>query len=247
MGTAKFAPMAGQFDGALWPLINQRVRSFSGQPFLTSIDADGMRTELSGVTVLNAVAKNAGALVDEGDLEPGSTVAMHLPWHWQRITWTLAAWTIGAVVIPSGDVTSANLVITDRVTASTLTDADEPWVVSLHPLGLVEAGLPSSVVDATGLSRMQPDALLVEPASGDGLALELEGMSYSRSEALQWAGSSIPSTSDRVLLNAPAIDALGAWFIPTLFPLLGSGAVVMTHTSDASVIARQEGITAIWQ
>ena len=239
--------MAGQFDGALWPLLNQRVRSFSGQPFLTSIDSDGMRTELSGVTVLNAVAKNAGALVDEADLEPGSTIAMHLPWHWQRVTWTLAAWTIGAVVIPSGDVTSADLVVTDRVTALTLNDADEPWVVSLHPLGLVEAGLPSSIVDATGLSRMQPDALLVPPASGDGLALVLEGIPYSRSEALQWVGSSIPSTSDRVLMNAPASDALGAWFIPTLFPFLGSGAVVMTNTSDATAIAQQEGITSIWE
>ena len=119
--------------------------------------------------------------------------------------------------------------------------------MSLHPLGLVEAGLPSSVVDATGLSRMQPDALLVEPASGDGLAIVLEGSSYSRSEALQWAEISIPSSSARVLMNTPAIDALGAWFIPTLFPLLGSGAVVMTHTSDASAIAQQEGVTSIWE
>ena len=179
--------MARQFDGALWPLLNQRVRSFSGQPFLTSIDADGMRTELSGVTVLNAVAKNAGALVDEGDLAPGSTIAMHLPWHWQRITWTLAAWTIGAVVVPFGDVTTADLVITDRTTALSLPDADEPWVVSLHPLGLVEAGLPSSVIDATGLSRMQPDALLVEPATGDGPSLVLNDTHLSRSDAMNCA------------------------------------------------------------
>lgn len=239
--------MARQFDGALWPLLNQRVRSFSGQPFLTSLDSDGMRTELSGVTVLNAVAKNAGALVDEGDLEPGSTIAMHLPWHWQRITWTLAAWTIGAVVVPFGDVTSSDLVITDRATAATLPDADEPWVVSLHPLGLVEAGLPSTVVDATGLSRMQPDALLVAPAAGDGMALILGETSYSRNDSLQWVASSLPDSSGRVLINAPTVDSLGAWLIPTLFPLLGSGAVVMTNTSDASAIAQQEGVTSIWE
>jgi uncharacterized protein (TIGR03089 family) len=239
--------MAGQFDGALWPLINQRVRNFSGQPFVTSIDAAGFRTELSGVTLLNAVAKNAGALVDEGDLEPGSTIAMHLPWHWQRITWTLAAWTIGAVVIPFGDVTTADLVITDRVTAATLIDADEPWVVSLHPLGLVEAGLPAEVIDATGLSRMQPDALLVEPASGDGRALALGSASYTRIEAMTWVSAEVPTYSDRVLINAPAANSAGAWLIPTLFPLLGSGAVVMTDTENYVALAEQEGVTQIWQ
>ena len=239
--------MARQFDGALWPLLNQRVRSFSGQPFLTSIDADGMRTELSGVTVLNAVAKNAGALVDEGDLESGSTIAMHLPWHWQRITWTLAAWTIGAVVVPFGDVTTADLVITDRTTALSLPDADEPWVVSLHPLGLVEAGLPSTVVDATGLSRMQPDALLVEPATGDGPSLVLNDTHLSRIDAMNWVTDALPDSSDRVLINAPGSDSLGAWLIPALFPLNGSGAVVMSHAVDTSAITQQEGITQVWQ
>jgi uncharacterized protein (TIGR03089 family) len=238
--------MARQFDGALWPLINQRVRNFSGQPFLTSIDAAGFRTELSGITLLNAVAKNAGALVDEGDLEPGSTIAMHLPWHWQRITWTLAAWTIGAAVIPFGDVATADLVITDRMTASTLIGADEPWVVSMHPLGLVEAGLASDVIDATGLSRMQPDALLVEPASGDGLALVLDS-SYSRVDAMTWVANELPTTVDRVLINAPATDAVGAWLIPALFPLLGSGAVVMTDTENYAPLAEQEGTTTTWQ
>ena len=239
--------MAGQFDGALWPLINQRVRNFSGQPFVTSIDAAGFRTELSGVTLLNAVAKNAGALVDEGDLEPGSSIAMHLPWHWQRITWTLAAWTIGAVVIPFGDVSTADLVLTDRQMASTLTGADEPWVVSLHPLGLVEAGLSSDVTDATGLSRMQPDALLVEPASGDGLALKLGSTSYSRVEALSWVASQVPTAANRVLINRPAADSLGSWLIPTLFPLLGSGAVVMTDTENYATLAQQEGTTTTWE
>lgn len=239
--------MAGQFDGAIWPLINKRVRNFSGQPFLTSIDADGMRTELSGVTLLNAVAKNAGALVDEADLEPGSVIAMHLPWHWQRITWTLAAWTIGAVVTPFGDVSTADLVITDRTTAESLGDIDEPWVVSLHPLGLVEAGLPSHVIDATGLSRMQPDALLVEPATGDGLALELAATEFTRIAALDWVAGQLPSLSERVLIKTPAADSIGAWLIPTLYPLLGSGAVVMTQTDDATSIAEQEGVTQIWK
>jgi uncharacterized protein (TIGR03089 family) len=237
--------MAREFDGALWPLINKRVRDHSGQPFLTSIDSQGFRTELSGVTLLNAVAKNAGALVDEADLEPGSTIAIYLPWHWQRVTWTLAAWTIGAVVLAQADAASADLVLTDLATVDSLKDADEPWVVSMHPLGLVEAGLPRNVIDATGLSRMQPDALLVPPAVGDDLALVISDESLSRIAALDWVASHLPDTTDRVLMNHPDSNDPAAWLIPALFPLLGAGAVIMTNTTDVSSIAQQEGATKI--
>ena len=239
--------MAREFDGALWPLINKRVRDHSGQPFLTSIDAQGFRTELSGVTLLNAVAKNAGALVDEADLEPGSTIAIYLPWHWQRVTWTLAAWTIGAVVLAHSDAASADLVLTDLASVDSLKDADEPWVVSMHPLGLVEAGLPTNVIDATGLSRMQPDALLVPPATGDDLAIVIDDQSLNRIAALQWVASKLPDTSDRVLINQPAVNDPAAWLIPVLFPLLGSGSVIMTNSADTSSVSQQEGATLIWK
>jgi uncharacterized protein (TIGR03089 family) len=237
--------MAREFDGAFWPLINKRVRDHSGQPFLTSIDAQGFRTELSGVTLLNAVAKNAGALVDEGDLEPGSTIAIYLPWHWQRVTWTLAAWTIGAVVLAEADAASADLVLTDLASVDSLKDADEPWVVSMHPLGLVEAGLPTNVVDATGLSRMQPDALLVPPADGDDRAIFMGDQSLSRVAALDWVASKLPDTSARVLINQPDSTDFTGWLIPALFPLLGSGSVIMTNTADISSISQQEGATQI--
>jgi len=237
--------MAREFDGAIWPLINKRVRDYSGQPFLTSIDAQGFRTELSGVTLLNAVAKNAGALVDEADLEPGSTIAIYLPWHWQRVTWTLAAWTIGAVVLAQADAASADLVLTDLATVDSLKDADEPWVVSMHPLGLVEPGLPRNVVDATGLSRMQPDALLVPPAVGDDLAIVISDQSLTRIAALDWVASKLPDTSARVLINQPSGSDPAAWLIPALFPLLGSGSVIMSNTGDFSAIAQQEGVTHI--
>ena len=239
--------MARDFDGAIWPLINKRVRDLSGQPFLTSIDSQGFRTELSGVTLLNAVAKNAGALVDEADLEPGSTIAIYLPWHWQRVTWTLAAWTIGAVVLAQADAASADLVLTDLATVDSLKDADEPWVVSMHPLGLVEAGLPTNVIDATGLSRMQPDALLVPPAVGDDLAIIIDDESMSRVGALSWVTSKLPDTSARVLINQPDANDLAGWLIPALFPLLGSGSVIMTNTADISSISQQEGSTLLWK
>ena len=103
--------MALQPDGAIWPLIVQRARTQPSLPYLTSIDHEGMRTELSGTSLLNAVAKTAGALVTEADLEPGARIAMHLPWHWQRVAWTLAAWTVGAVVVEQGDAQQCDLLV----------------------------------------------------------------------------------------------------------------------------------------
>ncbi|MFA7324919.1 MAG: TIGR03089 family protein [Candidatus Nanopelagicales bacterium] len=239
--------MSGQFDGAIWPLIQRRARLHSSQPFVTSIDADGFRTELSGTSLSNAVAKTAGALADEAGLEPGARIAMHLPWHWQRVTWTLAAWTVGAVVAVDGDVGTADLVVTDRSNAAALAEVDEPWVVSLHPLGLVEQGLPSTVVDATGLCRMQPDALLIEPATGDGLALELpSGQQFTRVQGADWVRGQLADADARLLIDRLGDDDPAAWLIATLLPLLGSGAVVITDGGDIAAIATQEGATRIW-
>ncbi|CAB4904908.1 unannotated protein [freshwater metagenome] len=75
----------------------------------------------------------------------------------------------------------------------------------------------------------------------------LNDTDYSRINALAWVASSLPDSSDRVLINAPASDSLGAWLIPALFPLNGSGSVVMSNAVDTSAIAQQEGISQVWQ
>lgn len=239
--------MAAHSDGSTWPLIVQRARALPSQPCLTSIAADGARTELSGTSLLNAVAKSAGALADEGDLVPGSTLALRLPWHWQRVVWTLAAWTIGAVIAPAMDPAAADLVVTDRRDADRLPAGVEPWVISLHPLGLVDRDLPPTVIDATGLARMQPDALLVEPADGDGPALVVaDGRSFTRTEALQWAAQAVPEADARVLVDRQPDDTAAAWLLAPLVPLLGHGAVVMVDGADLAIAADQEGTTRTW-
>ena len=238
--------MALQPDGAIWPLIVQRARTQPSLPYLTSIDHEGMRTELSGTSLLNAVAKTAGALVTEADLEPGARIAMHLPWHWQRVAWTLAAWTVGAVVVEQGDAQQCDLLVADLQSALPFIDHLEPWVVSLHPLGLVDKDLPSSVVDATTLCRMQPDSLLVPPASGDGPALELrDGSAKTRVRALEWVVEN-DGTDSRLLLNRNQTDDLAPWLMPALHPLVGSGAVILCDGQDSAVTAQREGATRIW-
>jgi len=238
--------MAPALDGSIWPLLLHRARSQPSLPFLTSIDRDSMRTELSGTSLLNAIAKTSGALVTEAELEPGSRIAMHLPWHWQRVVWSLAAWNVGVELVVAGDPAQCDLLVADARSALAFTDQCEPWVVSLHPLGLAERGLPSTVVDATSLCRMQPDALLVDPVVGDGAALALQdGRALSRLELLDWAGEQ-DGTDSRILIDRSSQELAG-WAIPALHPILTAGAVVMCDGQDLAQTAEQETVTRIWQ
>ena len=71
-----------------------------GRPFVTYYDvATGERTELSGTTTANWVAKTANLLVDELDAEPTTRVQVALPTHWLRIVCVLATWAVGGTVV----------------------------------------------------------------------------------------------------------------------------------------------------
>lgn len=69
------------------------------RPLLTWYDdATGERTELSGATLANWVAKTANLLVDELALGPGSTAGVLLPPHWQTAAVLLGCWSAGLTV-----------------------------------------------------------------------------------------------------------------------------------------------------
>jgi uncharacterized protein (TIGR03089 family) len=69
------------------------------RPLLTYYDdASGDRTELSGVTLANWVAKTANLLVDGCGLGPGDRAAVRLPAHWQTAAVLLGTWAAGLAV-----------------------------------------------------------------------------------------------------------------------------------------------------
>src|SRR3954469_8446027 len=84
------------------------ARLFSGavavdptRPLLTYYDdGTGERTELSGATLDNWVAKTANLLVDGCGLGPGDRAAVLLPPHWQAAGALLGCWTAGLAVGP---------------------------------------------------------------------------------------------------------------------------------------------------
>src|SRR6266536_5713875 len=75
------------------------VRADPTRPLLTFYDdATGERTELSGATLANWVAKTANLLVDGCGLGPGDRAAVLLPPHWQTAAVLLGCWSAGLVV-----------------------------------------------------------------------------------------------------------------------------------------------------
>lgn len=93
---------------ALLPLLQ---RSDATRPRITGYDdtdgpTRGERIELSARVLSNWVAKAAGALQDEYDIEPGSVVLLALPPHWRTAYWALAVWAVGGCVALDADETA---------------------------------------------------------------------------------------------------------------------------------------------
>ncbi|MFD0819615.1 TIGR03089 family protein, partial [Micromonospora zhanjiangensis] len=69
------------------------------RPLLTWYDdGTGERTELSGATLSNWVAKTANLLVDSVGLAPGDEIGVLLPAHWQTAAVLLGCWSAGGAV-----------------------------------------------------------------------------------------------------------------------------------------------------
>lgn len=163
------------------------VRADPGRPLVTYYghDADGAvldRTELSTTTYANWVAKVAGLLVDELDVERGATLVLDLPTHWLTPVFWGAAWAAGLAVRPAEGAATAGTPPGDAVVvcgpgsvAAWAAHADDVPVVAtaLTPLARRFAEpLPPGVHDLGVEVWSQPDAFAAyDPPAGDDLAL----------------------------------------------------------------------------
>ena len=156
-------------------LLADQVRRSGSRPLVTFYDdATGERVELSVVTYANWVAKTAGVLADEVDLERGSTVLVDLPTHWLAPVWLGACWTLGAAVTAQPTAESAvdhDLVVCGPHDVERYAASGRPVVaLSLLPMGRRFAEpLPDGVVDFGVVVWGQPDAFLAldPPAATD--------------------------------------------------------------------------------
>lgn len=203
-------------------------------------DATGERIELSGVTTANWAAKAANLLREECDVEPGTTVAVLLPAHWQTAAVLLAAWWCGAEVVtePAG----ADWVVCDADRLD-LALAAEPAggvvALSLDAFGAGLAGLPAGVVDFGTEVRLQGDEFVPwEPVSADAAALDGVTGGEVLTRALRRAADLGVGPGDRVLSTrdwAP-IDGL----YDGLLAVLGVGAsLVQVRNPDQRLLERR--------
>lgn len=147
-------------------LLGPVLRADPARPRITHYDdAAGSRVELSGATLANWAAKTANWLRDELDVQPGDTVAVLLPPHWQTAGVLLGAWWAGAQVTGSAEDAQVALCGVDRIAEAE--GADEVAAVSLDALGMSIAVLPPGVRDYAGEVRVHGDTFNPAGATPD--------------------------------------------------------------------------------
>jgi uncharacterized protein (TIGR03089 family) len=223
-------------------VLAEQLRRDPGRPLVTHYDhLTGERTELSVTSYANWVAKTAGLLADELDLERGQAVRIDLPVHWLVPVLLGAAWTVGLVVTTSPD---ADLVVCGPDALDPAPRAGVVLASALHPLGLrFDHPLPEGVVDLGAEVWSQPDAFAAyDPPGPDDPATE------ALTQAEVWraaAAGSLLTDGGRLFSEAnPASPPELASFTEPL--VRGGSLVLLAHGDPARVedLCRAERVTA---
>ena len=212
------------------------------QPFITWYeDTHGHRVELSLATLLNGVAKCAGLLRDEYDIQPGDTVALHLPMHWQRAVWLGACWSVRAIAAPDYAGQAQLAIVGQGAPSSEL--ALDVLEVDLSPLALPGRNHPDIFAPVSTPVLSDPALLLA-----DGTVLDAgEVMSVSQVLADAWR----LSTGGRLMAVDPVPDAhtglatAAGWLAAFAVPLVVEGSVVIVADEDPSLRATRVEIERI--
>ena len=217
-------------------VLADQLRRDPSRPLVTFYDdATGERVELSVVTYANWVAKTAGLLQDELELERGGTVLVELPSHWLAPVWLGAAWTLGlAVTADPAAAAGSDLVVCGPSGVDRHAPGDVPVVaLSLLPMGARFATpLPDGVLDYGVVVWGQPDSFvpLGPPTAEDVAWLGPDGPA-TQGRLLAAAGAAptgAPGT--RLLTDAVPCSRVGVEHL--LGPLLGGGGTVWVAHPD---------------
>ena len=234
-------------SGTVVAVLAARLRRDAARPLVTFYDdATGERVELSVATYANWVAKTAGLVQDELEVERGGLAVVDLPAHWLAAVWLGAAWTVGLTV--SDDLSlagEADLLVCGPDAVPTLAEhaATVPVVASsLRPLGgrFTEA-LPTGVVDYGAVVLAQPDAFVaLDPPGPDDVGWrDAQGASTQAELLEQAAGSSVVTPGGRLVTDVAPCTRAG---LPTLLaPLVHDASTVwVRHPDEDWWTAREE-------
>lgn len=221
----------------LHDLLTRRATNDGSGPFLTCYVADPggphpQRTELSGRSFANWVAKTANLIVDEAGLEPGDRLELRLhrrhPGHWMTLIWTMAAWQAGVSVVDAdGDL------VVDGPAPGEARPGVPAYACSLHPLGLGAKDLPAGWADFSTNALAQPDVWFGDgPGSPEIPAWDVAG------HRVTLAGLMTEKPSSRRELIVDPDSPWTAALRALVAPLLGGGSTVVAEGLEATRLAR---------
>jgi uncharacterized protein (TIGR03089 family) len=225
-----FVDSAGQTIGAIFVAA---VRAEPTRPLLTYYDdASGERTELSGATLDNWVAKTANLLVDGCGLGVGDRAAVLLPPHWQAAGVLLGCWSAGlALSTAHPDVVFAAL---DR--AADAPGALERYALGLAPMGLPLRQVPEGFADYIAEVRGHGDRFAggLVPTSTPAIDGTTQGelCALARDRAAEFG----LSAGDRVLVDAETHPDPLDWL---LAPLAAGATIVLCGHLDPAALPRR--------
>jgi uncharacterized protein (TIGR03089 family) len=196
------------------------------RPLLTYFDdATGERTELSGATLGNWVAKTANLLVDGLGLGIGDTAAVRLPAHWQTAAVLLGCWSAGLVVDLAGTSGQVAFVGPD---AGAVAGA-ETYALALNPMAMpFRPGPPPGTLDYAVEVRGHGDHFSGPRIDASATALA-SGLSHAE---LVTAAPTVPG--NRVLIDGDAVPDPVVWLVA---PLLAGASIVLCRNLDPHRLA----------
>ena len=208
-------------------------------------DATGERTELSGATMANWMAKTANMLIDGHGLEQGDVAVVRLPPHWQSAAVLLGCWAAGVAVNLEGTARAATMVAfvtADRLFKDGVLTADETFLLGLAPMAApMRPGPPPGVLDYVVEVRPHGDAFHGPPVDPDSAALLGEpGPTVSHAELVARATARAEEAGltpgARVLIEAEATPDPLDWLLAPL--AAGASVVLCRHLDPARLDAR---------
>jgi uncharacterized protein (TIGR03089 family) len=235
------SPAARQTFAAV---LADQLRSGPARPAVTFYDdATGERVELSVTTFANWVAKTAGLVQDELDVERGGLVLVDLPTHWLGAVWLGAAWSLGLRVTDDRALLDeADLVVCGPdglETYAAAVDRVPVVALSLRPLGARFAtALPPGVVDYGAVVLGQPDVFVPhDPPAGDDVGWVDGDGQRTQAELVGLAVETSPG--GRLLTDVNPCTAAG--LATLLAPLAtGGGTVWVRHPDESGWSHRHE-------
>jgi uncharacterized protein (TIGR03089 family) len=215
--------------------LDAAIGSDPARPLFTFYDdATGERTELSGATLMNWVAKTANMIVDDGGLGYGDRASVGLPPHWQSAAVQLGCWVAGLEVTTGP--AHADIAFVDAANVGEEWDAPDRYVLGLHPMGLPMREVPDGYLDFTAEVRSHGDHFApsrrVQPSDP-----ALPGLTHAEACALATdRGSAWGLAGGRVLINADRHPDPIDWLLTPL--VSGSTLVVCRHLDESKVSGR---------